>query len=253
MERLNRQQKTAAIVLLCVFVMGVALFTRRLAGAISQNLASGEAALYAGLFATVVVAALRSLQRPTMRLDAVGRSVIALILSLVFVAGLTNEPLTVLACLVAVAAVIGLSDRGSEAVVTVSSAVTEPSAASDAPVAQSELAEELSADAEDPAISFGCISLHRQSLGDVERIEGAMALEFGARELTKMVHVPLWPPLASEPAVECQLEGLDGRVRVPLAKRHGFRIEVRLPEECDEPLAGTLRFTATAACRAAAA
>lgn len=252
MERLTRQQKTAAIVLLCVFVMGVAIFTRRLSGAITQNLASGEAALYAGLFATVVVAALRSLQRPTMRLDAVGRSALALIPSLVFVAGLSNEPLTVLACLAAVAAVIGFSDRGSAAV-TVSSVAAEPSAASDAPMAQSELAEALSADAEDPVVSFGCISLHRQSVGNVERIEGAMALEFGARELTKTVHVPLWPPLASEPAVECQLEGLDGRVRVPLAKRHGFRIEVRLPEACDEPLAGTLRFTATAECRAAAA
>ena len=46
---------------------------------------------------------------------------------------------------------------------------------------------------------------------------------------------------------------ISGIFTLKFLKRHGFRIEVRLPEECDEPLAGTLRFTATAACRAAAA
>jgi hypothetical protein len=40
------------------------------------------------------------------------------------------------------------------------------------------------------------------------------------------------------------LEGIEGRVRVPLAKPYGFRMEVRVPEAIDEPLAGIVRFFA---------
>jgi hypothetical protein len=97
------------------------------------------------------------------------------------------------------------------------------------------------------------ISLARSHRDGIERVEGSMSLAFAANEAQKSLHVPLWPPLATEPSVECELEGLDGRVRVALAKRHGFRIDVRLPEAPDEPLHGTLRFVATASCASAAA
>jgi hypothetical protein len=242
-ERLSRQQQTAAIVLCCLFLIGTALFVRRLAGAFAHELPAGEAALYACLFATAAVASLRNL-RMSATYNGFAGSAAALILSLLFVAGLSSEPANVLACLASVAIVIALAQRSPDAAV-----VQQQPAAS----AETQDADELAAAGEASPVPASRVSLMRSAAGGTERIEGSLAIEFEVHEQAKTLHVPLWPPLEAEPAVECRLEGLDGRVRVPLAKRHGFRIEVRLPEACDEPLAGTLKFTATAACRSAAA
>jgi hypothetical protein len=95
------------------------------------------------------------------------------------------------------------------------------------------------------------LRLSRSAAGGRERIDGLLRFEVPAGDVAAILHVPLWPPLAGDPVVTCELEELDGRVRVPLAKAHGFRIEVRIPEPVDEPLEGVVRFTAE--CREASA
>ncbi len=250
MERLSRQQKAAIVVLFCLFIIAITVFARRLFGAFTHDLAPGEAALYSGLFAAAAVASVRSLRIPAICHEGVAGPVTTLILSLIFVAGLSVDPATMLVCLASIALVIGLAQRRPAAEVAF---VQQPSADVDMGSADIMDAGSSVMAADRAEAASGRVSLLRSTIGGAERIEGSMAIEFAAGELTKTLHVPLWPPLAAEPAVECRLEGLEGRVRVPLAKRHGFRIEIRLPEGCDEPLAGTLQFIATAACHAAAA
>jgi len=249
-ERLSRQQKMAIVVLFCLFIIAITVFARRLFGAFAHDLAPGEAALYSSLFAAAAVASLRSLRIPAICHEGVAGPVMSLVLSLIFVAGLSVVPAAMLVCLASIGLVIGLAQRQPA---TELAFVQKPSF--DAVVRPSDVTDTgssvMAADLAEAA--SGRVSLLRSTVGGAERIEGSMAIEFAAGELSKTLHVPLWPPLAAEPTVECRLEGLEGRVRVPLAKRHGFRIEIRLPEGCDEPLAGTLQFIATAACHSAAA
>ena len=244
MELLSRQQQTAIIVLCCLFVIGITLFVRRLAGAFLHDLDAGEAALYACVFTTAVVTSVRSLQLEAVPREGTAGWSSGLILSLVFVAGISSDPMAVLTAIASVALVFGVAQR--RAVPASTQVLFEASSPGDD-------SEPLAINADQPIPSGSRVSLIRSTERGTERIEGSMAIDFDAHELTKTLHVPLWPPLAAEPTVECRLDGLDGRIRVPLAKRHGFRIEVRLPEGCDEPLSGTLRFTATAVSQSAAA
>lgn len=80
-----------------------------------------------------------------------------------------------------------------------------------------------------------------------------MRFEIPAGDGAHTLHVPLWPPLAGEPAVTCELHEIDGRVQVPVTKPYGLRIEVRVPEPVDEPLAGVVRFVAECSAGAVAA
>ncbi|MDQ3332341.1 MAG: hypothetical protein M3552_17110 [Planctomycetota bacterium] len=212
----------------------------------SSDLAPGEAVVVAATFAVIAAAALKSLRSEIKSSSRSALRIATLLLSLVFVAGLSENPLTIIACLGSVAAVIGFSVAGTSQVSSSSNELStpaHPTADLDTLSFNGDAAARVSAVAEPQ--EYG-IRFNRSARGGTERVEGSMSLEFAANEAVKTLHVPLWPPLDGDPAVECKLDGLDGRVRVPLAKRHGLRIEVRLPDAVDEPLAGTLRFVATA-------
>lgn len=233
-------------------VVACSVFARRVSGATQADIAPGESALYAALFAVGTLFATRELAR---EVEASLRRVLdltTLLLALTFIAALSLNPLTILACLGVVAVVFALNFFESAAAgVSLQSLARFKPPASDLTPIETDAGVDEAPPASEPA--HNGITLVRSTRGCTERVEGSMSLEFEANESLKTLHVPLWPPLSGDPHVECELEGLEGRVRVPLAKRHGFRIEVRLPESIDEPLAGTLRFVATVACRTSAA
>ena len=89
--------------------------------------------------------------------------------------------------------------------------------------------------------------------GDARPLGRLVDFEIAAGQTVQTLHVPVWPPLSGEPDVRCELEGLDGRVRVALAKPYGLRLEIRLVEPIDEPLSGAVRFVAETRPRPAAA
>lgn len=254
MER-NQTVRPAACVIAGLATIAATLFVRRIAGDSLRDLPAGEAAAYAAVFAFVGTVTLRTLVAnggsTGVRLADGG----ALVLALFFAAGLTTSPVGALACVVgatAVARLLTLPERFQPAAMSVEKTVGELNRQ------QFEFDATAVDLSEKPADSNGAgsepeLRLLRSVRDGRQTVEGTMRFEVPAGEAAHTLHVPLWPPLPGAPAVRCELDGIDGRVRVPVAKPYGLRIEIRLPEPVDEPLAGVVRFTAECAPGAAAA
>lgn len=64
-----------------------------------------------------------------------------------------------------------------------------------------------------------------------EMIEGAAIAKFAIGQKRVNLHIPLSPPLAGVPVVECEQAGEESlRLRVPVRQPYGFRIEARRTE-----------------------
>lgn len=91
---------------------------------------------------------------------------------------------------------------------------------------------------DDPAISF---QMTRRSTGDGETIEIATRLTFLPGERQISVHLPIAPPLASAPEVECEpVDDSDVELTVGAVYAYGVRIDARRPLPADDPLTVTL-------------
>lgn len=255
MERNPAVRTVAACVAAGLVVIAATVFVRRIAVDSLRDLPAGEAAAYAAVFAFACAVTLRTLAAsrgaPGVRMaDAA-----SVLLALFFAAGLTTSPVGALACVFAAAAVAGLltlPERFQGAATSVEKAVGDPNRRG------SEFDTTTVDRFERPAggETAGAepeLRLLRSVREGRQTVEGTMRFEVPAGEAAHTLHVPLWPPLPGEPAVRCELDGIEGRVRVPVAKPYGLRIEVRVPEPVDEPLAGVVRFTAECAAGAAAA
>jgi len=229
--------------------IALVLLFRRVSGAPLRDLNPGEAVVYTALFAAAASFVARRLAEflPKASRSPTAGLLTSLLLTLAFLAGLTTDPVTILAGTFVAAGTLALpalSDRHTAA-----------DAPTNAPVMPGH--EPLVTPNDDAVLHDdprdAQIELVRTADGTCDRIAGAIRFDLDAGETFKTLHVPLWPSLAAEPMVRCDLEGLDGRVSVPYAKPHGFRIEVRLPEAIDEPLEGVVRFVAECPARSVAA
>lgn len=228
-------------------VMALAVFVLRAAGVPLQGVAAGEAAVYSALFAATALAVLRwALDGITVARVRQGMaSTAALLLTLTFAAGLSADALTLLVCLLVTLALVGIDLFAGPA--------RRPALDSEGIRGASQANSQIDVGSGVEAPADDALRLVRSVAEGVEHLEGRIRFETAAGETSRTLHVPLWPPLPASPSVACELEGIEGRVRVPFAKPHGFRIEVRLPEAVDEPLSGVVRFTAECPARTRAA
>ncbi len=223
-------------VLTALGVVALGLFMRRAGGAVVGDLPIGETAVFAALLTFAAAAALRALRSVATPII----SAATFLTGLTFVAGATAEPLSFLAGLAVVvtATAIGSQRSPTERSEPRIESPAQPSAAVEPPPLPVE-------DAREPVENSAAI-FRRSRRGDAVGLEGTLAVTVPAGEQVHAVHVPLWPPLPSDPVVQCELTDLEGRVRVTLAKSYGLRLEIRLSEAIDEPLDGELRFIARA-------
>ena len=256
MERIPNSQFAVTGATIGLIALALVTFSRRVAGLSPDSLPPGEATLYTAVFAAAGLAAAHWLAEafiPAGRYKTVV-PITSFLSTLLFLAGLTTEPVAILSGAVAGAAVIGLAthsakpvDRGT-ATVSASELATAPSRA---PLSPQEGTEAAASD--ETGVSEHRVELIRTIVDTGEHIAGSLRFETVPGATATTLHVPLWPPLAGPPRVRCELEGIDGRVCVPYAKPHGFRIEIRLPEPVDEPLEGVVRFQSEHTARTAAA
>ncbi|MGC1272306.1 MAG: hypothetical protein WBC44_01260 [Planctomycetaceae bacterium] len=227
-------------------------FFRRLVAAPLRDLPAGETIVYTALFATAcfAVSGLSARQLSPLWTRAAIPPVSTLVLTLVFLAGLSTVPVTILAGSLVATAAVGLMTLTVR--LETSHAARVNAECDDVDPPERTVTEEPyrairdddehgpdSQKSDDPLVK-----LVRTNAAGGERITGSIRFETAPGETAKTLHVPLWPPLTGVPSVQCELNGIDGRVSVPYAKSHGFRIEVRLPEAVDEPLEGAVRFVA---------
>ena len=262
MERIPAGRFAAGCAVAGLSAIAVVLFLRRIAVETLRDLPAGEAAAYAVGFSLAGFVSVRSLSSGAEpRGRGLGDAAVVL-LTITFAAGLTTDAVSVLACLIASGMAVGIAASGlgsSGADIAAGEGTGSPNSAGTAgPTASvgSGIAEPGSFDGstsseENPRPEEPRASLVRSIHDGTESLEGLIRFEIPAGETVQVLHVPVWPPLAGEPAVTCDLEEIEGRVRVPVAKSHGFRIEVRVPEAIDEPLAGAVRFAATGQRKAA--
>lgn len=229
--------------------IALVLFFRRMSGVSLHDLNPGEVVVYTALFAAAASFVVRQfdefLPRPLQ--SSSSGLLLSLLLTLAFLSGLSADPITILAGTFVTAMTLWLTAFGDRRITAERS-----TNASVTPATGSFVTPNDDADLLDHA-NDAQVELVRTANGTCDRVAGAIHFDLDAGETLKTLHVPLWPSLAGEPKVRCDLEGLDGRVSVPYAKPHGFRIEVRLPEAIDEPLEGVVRFVAECPIRSVAA
>lgn len=259
MERIPRFQLAATGATIALSSIALVTFSRRIAASGLENVLPGEAAFYAAVFAAASIVAVQKIADSLVedRGREIAPPIAAFLLTLLFLAGLSTDPVAILCGVLSTAAVIGMATYAA------------PSVARDAgrtTTHHGDAAESLGGDAElrleTPPVATHeeesgspghHVELVRSVEGSTEQVRGTLRFVANPGETATTLHVPLWPPLAGVPHVQCELEGIDGRATVPHAKPHGFRIEVRLPEPVDEPLDGTVRFRAEYQKRASAA
>jgi len=253
-ERKPDLRPIAACVVAGLCLVAGTVFVRRIAAESLGNLPAGEAAAYAAAFVFAASAAARYLTGEAGDAARHAGGAAAFVVTLCFAAGLTTSPVGVLACVVSSGAIVALLTLPAfDASSVAGGAGTDAARNAAAPLPEATMSrldepaggDRDGADETPPASRF-----FRSTRDGLQIVEGTLRFDVPAGECVQTLHVPLWPPLDGAPAVTCELDGLDGRVRVPLAKPYGFRIEVRLPEPVDEPLSGAVRFVAE--CPAAA-
>ena len=89
-------------------------------------------------------------------------------------------------------------------------------------------------------------TITRRMVGPESFLEGSLSFEMPPGESVHSLHIPIWPALPATPIVECDIEGFDGRVRVALSAPHGLRLEVRATEVSSVPRTGLVCFQAFA-------
>lgn len=255
MERKPDLRPVAGCVAAGLFVLAATVFLRRIADDSLANLPAGEAAAYAAAFVFGGIWAARQLTDRLGASAARAGDVAALVVALGFVAGLTTAGVGVLACVVACLGVFGLmvlprAERSAAASTLAPVAATDPAEVS--PPEKHESVELGESAIGQEAGTTPALQLVRSTRHGRQVLKGQIRFEIPAGENVHVLHVPLWPPLDGDPVVTCELEEIEGRVRVPVAKPYGLRIEVRLPEPVDEPLEGAVRFVAEARAASAA-
>ena len=250
--------RPAAGVLASLALVAIGLFVRRSAGATDGDLPIGEASVLAGLMTFGAGTALSAVGRAVAAVTPSVMTGGTLLIGLTFAAGATDEPVAFLAgsAVVAAATVICTWRPISTSAASPASALARPMSADETPAAVQVLCpadeptgDDTGSDRESPGEFSSTLVRSRQ--GSEVVLRGRLAFSVPAGEQVHAVHVPLWPPLPSDPQVECDLAGLEGRVRVTLAKAYGLRVEIRLTEPVDEPLDGGLSFTARCGLREA--
>lgn len=227
-------------------------FFRRLSAASLRDLPAGEMVVYTSLYAVVCFTVSRLLvdQFSSSWGRASLPSVSSLVLTLFLLAGLSAVPLTLLIGLLVAGTVVGLMTLTAhlEASQSARGNRTRQNVAPPQPISPVEPLEAVHEDvglaANSQVLDEPLVTFTRSDTDAGDRIAGSIRFETASGETAKTLHVPLWPPLAGVPSVQCELTGIEGRVSVPYAKSHGFRIEVRLPEAVDEPMEGTVQFVA---------
>ncbi|HEX6985198.1 MAG TPA: hypothetical protein VF170_07460, partial [Planctomycetaceae bacterium] len=205
MERTPNLRPALACVTAGLAVTAVVVFLRRAAGAPLRDLPAGEAAVYTAAFAAAIASSTRILADRTS--SGQGRTghtaVVSLLLTLVFLAGLSTDALTVVASLAAGSLVIGLDLLSAG----VSRSATVPASQPDGPTAARPAPTEPSVTpVEGTSQPSGhgeetTVRLDRRMIDGRERLDGSIRFEIAAGETVKTLHVPLWPPLAAEPVV----------------------------------------------------
>lgn len=105
---------------------------------------------------------------------------------------------------------------------------------------------------EDPAVTQQIVRRAAESPGDSIEALWRVRFEAGVREA--VIQLPIHPPLAGQPQVECEpLDSTDLACTVTAARRFGVRIEVRRPVPCDQPLTALVGVEIHAASPAEAA
>lgn len=224
-------------------VIAAVLFLRRTFGDGLTNLPAAEVMLYAALFAAasgMVSDRLRRISHapvPPHALLALG-----FLVSLAFTAGLAADPFDAFGSLVAIVAVLAISHRDQF------SAWRQNATPSGETGSVQERGEGKPLD--DCNVSQ---SITRRVVGSDCHIEGMMSFDIPPGESIHQLHIPFWPLLPGIPEVECEVDGLDARLRVPLAAAHGLRIEVRAAQASDATRQGILHVSAYASSSRAAA
>lgn len=88
--------------------------------------------------------------------------------------------------------------------------------------------------------------LRRRSENGAEVVEGTFRVEFAPGQKQAALHVPLIPPLAAPPSVECCATDGALRVKVAAAYCYGVRIEARRGEPADGQLTALVSLVASA-------
>jgi hypothetical protein len=231
-------------------VVALAAFLRRAAGGPPGDLPAGEVAVYASLYASAGAVAIRSVARQCRCASQGLTAPASFLLSCVFIAALSREPLSVLVGLFAGAFVCTCAALADTFEIRSLAQLSREAATGD-PHDTAAPSRPTRPDVSPPTHAPPDMEIVRCAIKGGERLSGTIRFEIAPGEAMKILHVPLWPSLAGPPEVHCELDGIEGRVRAPVAMPHGLRIEVRLEEPVDEPLSGAVRFTAE--CRSGAA
>lgn len=254
MERIPIGKFTAFTATTGVTLVAAVIFFRRLSGVSLQDLAAGEVAVFAGCFAIVATVLLRVASREiTVTLDSASIGLPAGLLLIVFVAGLSSDPQTVLIGLLAGGGIIVAAHFAFVGQSSTEVKRTAPCGSTTEIFEASEGSRDGSVDAANLQREAVETKIVRKKFDGTVTLEGCLTFEFAVGETVKLLHVPVWPSLPSPPNVQTTLEGVEGRVRVPLTRPYGFRIEIRLSEALDEPAEGILHFVANCRTSLAAA
>jgi hypothetical protein len=98
---------------------------------------------------------------------------------------------------------------------------------------------------DDPTVS---LQMTRRAAGGGETIEITTRLTFLPGERQVSVHLPIAPPLASVPEVECEpVEASDVELSIGAVYAYGVRIDAKRPLPVDAPLATTIAILLRAA------
>ena len=236
------RESFGAAVLLFVAVVAGGVCARRLVGALPLSMPVGAAILGTVAIGGLMFAGLRLIF--TARVLPRPAHLACGFAGLAAAVGLTAEPLPLLICLLvtgATTAALGwVATYVREAAndqETVRYTPAEP-VATDSPA-------ELNAEAESD-FETAWLRLARVRRDGFDVLEGTLTVEFAAGESAKTVHLPVWPPFAGEPEVECECDDDTVRVRPLAAKSHGLSLEVRRGGSAKKPSAAEVAFAAMA-------
>lgn len=229
-------------------LIAAVVFSRRLFGSFVEDLAVGEAVFYASCYSTATFSLAWHLGRVDRVFGAALAPILAGLTLIAFVGGLSSNPQTLLAALLAgsgMGAITYSSLRsvfGVQASRQIGSEELFPHEASLEP-----LSPPLSAYDNEDEVLFDKVEVQlTRGLADgLTKVEGHLTFECLPKETVKHLHFPIWPPLPSPPTVDASLEGFPGRVRVALSRTYGFRIEVRRSETTETAVEGVLHIVAT--------
>lgn len=221
-------------------VIAAALFLRRTFADGLANLPTAEVILYTAMFG--VAAGYVSSRLTRSPIPTRVTLLLGLLVSLAFAAGLSADPFDAFGGLFAIVLTLAIARLDKLHVPQHRLTPSEETGRN-----------QVQGETPPPDDSDVSQSITRRAVGSDCHVEGMLNFEIPSGETVHQLHIPFWPVLPGIPEVECEIDGLEARLRVPLAAAHGLRIEVRAAQASNTTRHGTLHFAAFASSASAAA